>query len=513
MSVTENNKRIAKNTIFLYFRLAIVMIVNLYATRVVLNVLGVSDYGVYNVVCGFVAMFSFLNTSMANGVQRFYNFELGKGGARAITQVYNTALIIQIILAIIILALTETIGLWYLNTKMVISPDRIVAANWIFQFSVISLVFVIIQIPYSAAILAYERMNYYAIVSVVDALLKLAIVLILPYIAGDSLIIYGLLIMLISIFNFILYWIYCHNNFRHLTFEKRFDKTLFKSMMSFSGWNLFGSFAYILKGQGVNVLINVFFGTVVNAANGIAAQVSSAIQTFSTNLVIAFPPQLTQSYAAGNYVRTEQLMLSMSKISFGLMCVIAIPIIVEIDYILEIWLKSDIPQYTNTFTVLTIVSIMVGVLNAPITQVIHATGKMKKYQIATSVVICSILPISWLFLKLGYGATSVFVITIFIMAINQIVCLWVLHSIFRFNVKEYIKTVILPCVIITIIPLSAVSYLCNIMPSTALRFVFIAIVNLLMIAILFYLTMNSSEKNTIKMYINKFKLKYAKENH
>ena len=489
------------------------MVVNLYATRVVLDVLGVSDYGVYNVVCGFVAMFSFLNTSMANGVQRFYNFELGKGGENAITQVYNTAIIIQIILAIIILVLTETIGLWYLNTKMVISPDRIVAANWIFQFSVISLIFVIIQIPYSAAILAYERMNYYAIVSVADALLKLAIVLILPYIAGDSLIIYGLLIMLISIFNFFLYWIYCYKYFRHLIFEKRFDKPLFKSMMNFSGWNLFGSLAYILKGQGVNVLINAFFGIVVNAANGIATQVSSAIQTFSINLVVAFKPQLTQSYAAGDYGRTEQLMLSMSKISFGLMCVIAIPIIVEIDYILEIWLKSDIPQYTNTFTVLTIVSIMVSILNAPITQVIHATGKMKKYQIATSVVICSILPISWLFLKLGYGATSVFTITIIIMAINQIVCLWVLHSIFRFNVKEYIKTVILPCVIITIIPLSAVSYLCDIMPSTAWRFVFIAIANLLMIAILFYLTMSSNEKASIKTYINKFKLKYAKENH
>lgn len=505
MSVLDNNKRIAKNTIFLYFRLAIVMIVNLYATRVVLDVLGVSDYGVYNVVCGFVAMFSFLNTSMANGIQRFYNFELGKDGESAITRVYNTALCIQILLAIIILALTETIGVWYLNTKMVISPDRIIAANWIFQFSVISLVFVIIQIPYSAAILAYERMNYYAIVSVIDALLKLAIVLILPYFTGDSLIIYGFLIMLISIFNFFLYWIYCRKNFRHMLFEKIFDKELFKSMMNFSGWNLFGSFAYILKGQGVNVLMNAFFGTVVNAANGIATQVSSAIQTFSTNLVVAFKPQLTQSYAAGDYGRTEQLMLSMSKISFALMALIAIPIITEIDFILHIWLKSDIPQHTSTFTILTIISIMVGILNAPVTQVIHATGKMKKYQIATSVVVCSILPISWLFLKFGYGATSVFIITILIMAINQIVCLWVLHSTFRFNVQRYIRDVLLPCLAITLIPLLTVSYLRYMMPSSAWRFIFITFVNLLIIAVLFYLTMNRSEKNTVKSVIIKLK--------
>lgn len=505
MSIVDSNKRIAKNTIFLYFRLAIVMIVNLYATRVVLDVLGVSDYGVYNVVCGFVAMFSFLNTSMANGIQRFYNFELGKDGESAITRVYSTALCIQILLAIIILALTETIGVWYLNTKMVISPDRIVAANWIFQFSVISLVFVIIQIPYSAAILAYERMNYYAIVSVVDALMKLAIVLILPYFTGDSLIIYGFLIMLITVLNFLLYWVYCHNKLKHIRFDKSFDRVLFKSMINFSGWNLFGSFAYVLKGQGVNVLINAFFGTVVNAANGIATQVSSAIQTFSTNLVIAFKPQLTQSYATGDYSRTEQLMLSMSKISFALMSAITLPIIAEIDYILHIWLKSDIPQHTSTFTILTIISIMIGIINAPVTQVIHATGRMKKYQIATSVVICSILPISWLFLKFGYEATSVFVITILIVAINQIVCLWVLHSTFRFDVQRYIRGVILPCLVIVIIPLSVVLFLCYIMPSSIWRFVFIAISNLFMIALLFYLTMNSSEKNIVKTTLNKLK--------
>jgi hypothetical protein len=221
--------------------------------------------------------------------------------------------------------------------------------------------------------------------------------------------------------------------------------------------------------------------------------------------VVAFKPQLTQSYAAGDYGRTEQLMLSMSKISFALMALIAIPIITEIDFILHIWLKSDIPQHTSTFTILTIISIMVGILNAPVTQVIHATGKMKKYQIATSVVVCSILPISWLSLKLGYGATSVFIITILIMAINQIVCLWVLHSTFRFNVQIYIRDVLLPCLTITIIPLLTVSYLRYMMPSSAWRFIFITFVNLLIIAVLFYLTMNRSEKNTVKSVIIKLK--------
>lgn len=501
----NSNKRIVKNTIFLYSRLAIVMIVNLYMTRVVLNVLGVNDYGIYNVVCGFVSMFGFLNTSMANGVQRFYNYELGKNGSIAVVKVFNTAMIIQFTLAIGVVLLTETFGLWYVNTLMIISTDRIVAANWIFQFAIISLIFVIIQIPYSAAILAYEKMDYFAIVSIIDAFIKLAIVFALPHLNGDNLILYGLLIMLVSIINFILYYLYSRKHFTHLRFKKIFDRTLFKSMMGFSGWNLFGSFAYVVKSQGVNVLINSFFGTIVNAANGIAAQVSSAIQTFASNLVIAFKPQLTQSYAAGDYKRAEQLMLSMSKLSYALMCIISIPLIIEIDYVLKIWLSGNIPEYTNTFAKLTIVAMMIGVLNTPITQMIHASGQMKKYQIATSIVICSILPISWLFLKLGYDATSVFIITIVITIINQIVCLRVLHSIYRFNVREYIKEVVLPCVIITIIPFTCVHYMGSLMLSSLWRFVTVAIANTLIISILFYLTLNNSEKNIIKSHISKFK--------
>ena len=505
MSVIENNKRIAKNTVFLYIRMVIVMAINLYVTRVVLDVLGVSDYGVYNVVCGFVSMFGFLNTSMSNGIQRFYNFELGKNGEDAVVKVYNTALIIQFVLTIGIVLLTETFGLWYVNTKMVIDPDRIMAANWIFQFSVISLVLVIMQIPHSAAILAYERMDYYAIVSIFDAIMKLAIVLILPHLSGDSLILYGLLIMIVSIINYILYYLYSYKNFTLLRFKKIFDKSLFKSMIGFSGWNLLGSFAYITKSQGVNILINYFLGTVVNAANGIASQVSSAIQTFSSNLVIAFKPQLTQSYATGDFKRVEQLMNSMSKLSYALMCIISIPLIIDIDYVLKIWLNGNIPEYTNIFAKLSIMAMMVGILNAPITQVIHATGRMKKYQIATSIVICSILPISWIFLKLDYSATSVFVTTIVIMVINQVVCLQVLHSIFKFNIHKYINGVVLPCVIITIIPFICAYYTSIAMPSSIWRLMTIVIVNVMVVGLLFYVTLSSNEKNVIKSYITKYK--------
>lgn len=493
--------------------MVIAMAINLYITRVILDVLGVSDFGLYNVVCGFVSMFGVLNTSMANGVQRFYNFEFGRNGIDGVVRVYNTALIIQFVLAIGILILAETFGLWYVNTKMIIDPDRVIAANWIFQFSVISLVFVVLQVPYSAAILAYEKMDYYAIVSIIDACMKLGIVLILPHVSGDSLILYGLLIMMISILDFFLYRVYCRVKFNHLKINKTFDKPLFKSMIGFYGWNLFGSFAYVLKGQGVNILINSFFGTMINAANGIAAQVSSAIQTFSINIVLAFKPQLTQSYAIEDYNRAESLMFSMSKIAYMLMCIVAIPIMVEINYVLTLWLSSDIPTNTQSFAILTIIATMIGTLNTPVTQMIHATGEMKRYQIATGIVICSILPISWIFLKLGYSANSVFIITIIVMAINQIVSLRVLHSIFKYSLGKYITEVILPCIITTIISLFVALRVNNTMESSIWRLLVVVMLNLLIIVLLFFITMNRSEKNTIKAYTSKIKSRLCQRDY
>lgn len=508
MNTNSANKRIARNTLFLYIRLAVVMMVNLYATRVLLDVLGVSDYGVYNVICGFVAMFGFLNTSMSNAIQRFYNYEFGKNGDQAIVKVYNTALVIQLAIAIFVVLLAETIGLWYLNYQMIITPDRLVAANWIFQFSVISLFFVIMQVPYSAAILAYEDMDYYALVSVLDAVIKLAIVIILPFLLGDRLILYGALITLVSILNFILYYTYSRKKYKILKYKRYFKKDLLRSMMGFSSWNLLGSFAYLIKGQGINLLLNSFFGTIVNAANGISTQVSSAIQTFSSNLVLAFKPQLTHSYAIGDYIRAEQLMLSMSKISYALMLIIAVPIIVEIDYILSLWIKSNIPNYTSTFVILTVVSMMINILNTPVTQMIHASGEMKMYQVTTSIVVCCILPISWIFLKLGYEANCVFIITIVISAINQLACLSVLHTIFKFDWGKYLLEVILPCIIITIATFVTVMLVKLILPSSILRLFLIFILNLGLVGVLLYTTMTAEEKSNIKLFGKKILHKF-----
>ena len=450
---SSNNKRIAKNTLFLYLRMILVLVVSLYTTRVVLNALGVVDYGINNVVAGFVSMFAFLNTSMSNGIQRFYNFKLGKEGEESLTKVYNTALLIQGLLAIIVVILLETVGLWYLNTKMVIPIERMPTAQWIYQFSIISLVLVIMQIPFSAAIMAHERMNYYAYVSIIEVGLKLAFALWLPHVKSDKLFVYGCYSLGVGVLNFLLYFVYSKHHFKSIKLQKCFHRDLFKDMLSFSGWNIFGTFAYMLKNQGINVLLNAFFGPVVNAARGVSGMIGSAIQGFSSNIVISFRPQIVQSYAAGNFSRVKSLMYSLSKISYLMLFILSMPVIIELPYILHLWLGDVIPDYTVSFTMLILINMIISALNAPLTQVIHATGKMRRYQIGTSIVVCSILPISWLFLKGGGSPVTVYIVSLCIICINQVVCMLLLKQVFTYSIKEYLIKVILPCILVSMVSL------------------------------------------------------------
>lgn len=348
---SSHNKRIAKNTLFLYLRMGLVLVVSLFSTRVVLQALDIEDYGINNVVSGFVTMFAFLNTSMSNGVQRFYNFSLGRKNGYSIKDVYNTALQIQAILAVTLLVPLETFGMWYIHTQMVIPIDRFAAAQWVFQFSVLSLVLLVLQIPYSAAIMAYEKMDYYAYLSIFDVLAKLGIAYIIKYTTFDKLILYGALNMLVSLICFFLYYGYAKSHFQDLKSDFIIRKQLFKPMLYFSGWNGFGSFAYMIKSQGLNMLLNVFFGPVVNAARGVSNMAMSAIQGFQSNIVIAFRPQLIQSYATGDNERVLKLFYNLSKVSFILLAMLSIPVIIEIEYILHLWLGDTIPDYTDSYTV------------------------------------------------------------------------------------------------------------------------------------------------------------------
>ena len=376
MSTNSPNQRIAKNSIYLSIRMVIVLCITLYTTREVLAVLGVEDYGIYNVVCGFVSMFAFLNTSMSNGIQRFFNYEYGKNGEEGANQVFWTALVIQAILALVIILLTETIGMWYLYHKMVIPAERMLAAQWIFQFSILSFLFLIMQAPFTAVVMAHEHMNFYALVSVLDALLKLGIVFLIPVLKGDQLILYGILMALISLVNFGLYYVYTKTNFAEIELPRILDKQMFRPMLSFSGWNLFGSFSNMMKEQGINLIMNLFFGPIVNAARGIASQVNSGLQSFVSNLSIAIRPQIVQSFAIGDTTRTIRLMFSMSKLSCCFLYMIALPVIIEIDYILKLWLGNNVPAHTAMFVIIIVLTSFLNNLNAAVSAVIHASGKM-----------------------------------------------------------------------------------------------------------------------------------------
>ena len=505
------NKRIAKNSLFLTIRMVIVLIISLYTTRVVLKVLGVEDYGVYNVVCGFVAMFSFLNVSMSNGIQRFFNFELGKNGEEGANKVFVTSLIIQALLALLIIILVESIGLWYLNKKMVIPEDRLIAAEYIFQFSVLSFLFVIMQAPFSASVMAHEKMDFYAVVSVLDAFLKLAIALILPLLFGDSLIWYGVLMFGINATNFFLYFIYCKTHFPEIKIRRNLDRSLFKSMLGFSGWNLFGSFSGIMQEQGINLVINFFFGPIVNAARAVAVQVNAGLEGFVSNITMPVRPQVVQSYAKGENSRMMNLTFSISKLSCCFLMMMAIPVSIEIDYVLQIWLGDRIPEHAAAFTIIILLSSIISNLNAATSNLVHATGNMKNYQFWSSIVKISSVPIAFIVLK-HYSRPEIALLIVFICRLaGHIIGLFVVRTLVVLSLREYFIKVVVPILIVAIISIIAALPIHFYMEENFWRLLFVTQVSVTAAGLsLYFIAFNKSERSLSMLLLNGFISKFKK---
>lgn len=499
---TDGNKRIVRNALFLYVRMAFVLIVSLYTTRVVLQVLGVNDFGIFNVVCGFVAMFGFLNTSLSNAIQRFYNYEIGRFGYESVSKVYSCAIIIQVLLIIVVAVLLESFGLWYINNRLVVDATRLYAANWIFQFAVVQMIFIILSVPYSAAVMAYEKMDYYAVVSILDVILKLIIVIALQYVSSDKLIFYGLLLVLMSLFDFLMYSIYARVKFKELRFTTKVSMSEIKSIMSFTGWNVFGSFAYMLKNQGSAIVLNSFFGTAINAAFGISNQVMAAIKNFSINLIAAFRPQLVEAYARGDYSRTTKMFYSMTKVTYIFLFAISLPLICEIEQVLEIWL-GDYPNYAVSFTVLSIICMLLSNLNTPVAQMVLATGKLKEFQIVTSTLICMIIPLSWMCFRYGLNPNWIFIVSIFIVIVNQIANLIILKKIYYFKYYEYLKEAILPCLYATILSPIVPLLIVILFPPTTMRLIITFSSSIFFTIIITYsICLNGSEKYTLKKWLS-----------
>lgn len=500
----QNNRRIAKNTIVLAVQQSLSLIVALYTSRVIIQALGVEDFGIFNVIAGFVTMFAFLNVSMNNAVQRFYNYEYGKNGENGANVVFNNAIVIQLVLSIVIMLLIETIGLWYLYNELVIPENSFYSAFWVYQFSSFSLLFIIMQIPFSAAIAAHERMLCFASVSILDSILKLIVAIAIKQITGDRLLIYGFLLFLISVSDFLIYAIYAIRNFSEIRLSRIHDLSSLKQMLTFSGWNFFGSFAGVAKEQGVNLVLNYFFGPVINASRGIAYQVSGALKSFVSTVMISGRPQLTQSYAQHNYKRTIQLMFNLSKASFLILLLFSIPVIINIDYILNVWLSTEIPQYTGIFVNLVIVMSLIEALSPPISFVVHASGRMAKYQLINSSITILIIPVSYIFLKMGADAVSVFWLGILFQVLCQISSILILKSIISYSILEYMRSVIIPLLYVIIISSSVVWFSRGLFYDGFLRLICTTIASTCCIIISsYFFVFDTNEKLVIKAALNK----------
>ena len=507
---SDSNKRIAKNTLFLYMRMGVVLLISLYVTRAALKVLGAEDYGIYNVVCGFVLLFGALNLSLSTCINRFYNFEIGKGVNGNLTIVYNTALLIQLIIAFILCLFLETVGLWYINNKMVIPEAKIQTAIIIYHISVASLAFTILQAPFTAAVLSYEKMDFYAVVSILDVLLKLFIVLTLPVDGLNTLLLYAILIGLVSVINCFLYFAYCKVKFKQLVLSLNYKKDIFKSMLSFIGWNFLDPISYNVRGQGCNILLNSFFGPITNAAYTISNQVASALDTFTVSISTAFRPQLIQSYSAENYRRSTSLTLGMSKIMYCLYLMISLPVIFEIDQILEFWLV-DYPRIAVDFTIFILIVKQLNVLNPALSTSIMATGNVKKYTIISCLTICSIIPLSYITLKVYNNPDVVYYWMIALTVLNQVFCIRITCKQFiGLDFRLYAKEVLRPCLIQTIFLVPIVS-LVLFMPSSVFRIILSFLISGIGGVIIFYsFTLRKEEKILARDYVISFKNKILK---
>ncbi len=447
---SRNNKRIAKNTLFLYFRMIFLMCISLYTSRVVLEALGVSDYGIYNVVGGFVAMFALISSSLTGACSRFLNYEMGRGAEGRLKLVFSTSLTVHIVLAIIIAITCETFGIWYVNNKMVIPEERLVAANWVFQISILNFCMNLITIPFNAAIIAHEKMSTFAYVSIYEGIARLLICFIVIYLPTDHLVTYAFLYMLVQISVMILYQIYCHKNFQECHFELVVDKPLVKQMFSYSGWHIIGNSASVLNRQGVDLVLNFFCGTVLNAAKGISNQVMNAVSSFANNFMLAMNPQITKSYANGDYEYMNSLVFRGSRFSFYLIFLLSFPIILNADFIIHLWLKS-VPDYAVQLSQLALIVAMISSLSNPLVTAQNATGNVRNYQIVVGGIQLLNLPICYIVLKNGFSPVSIMVVAIFVELLSLAARLVMIpFYVEGFSSMSYIKEVLLNVVLVVL---------------------------------------------------------------
>ncbi len=456
---TSNTQRIAKNTLMLYARTLFTMLVSFYTSRVVLHALGVVDYGVYNVVGSSVAMFSMLSGSLSSAISRFITFELGRGDIGKLKRVFSTAVTVQLILATVVVLLAETVGLWFLNHEMEIPPERLAAAHWVYQFSIITFVIGLVSVPYNASIIAHERMSTFAYIGIFEALSKLLVAYVISTTRADRLVIYALLLMTIAVVVRLIYGIYCKQRFEECSYRFMYDKPLLREMASFAGWNFIGASSAVLRDQGGNIIINILGGgPAVNAARGFAIQISTAIQSFVQNFMTALNPQITKSYASGEHSYMMSLIFRGARFSYYILLLLALPVIINADYILTLWLV-DVPAHTAPFVQLVLIFALSESLANPLVTAMLATGRIRNYQLVVGGIQLLNLPLAYVALRCGGAPEMVYVVAIGLSVCCEMARLIMLRGMIGLSVRAFLREVYFNVIAVTLIA-SAVPAVC-----------------------------------------------------
>lgn len=492
------NKRIAKNTIFLYIRMIYGLVISLYTSRVILNALGFTDFGLYNVVGSVTTMFVFLRSAMGNATNRYITVALAKGDLNEQKKVFSSSLIVHSIIAIAIILLCEIAGVWLFNTKMDIPDNRMTACIWVLQFSIATCALGVFCVPFDATIIAHEKMGAFALIQIFDVTAKLLITFAILYYGGDRLILYSFLLFLVQIIDRFVYSIYCRHHFPETIFTKIFDKKQIKEMFIFAFWNLFGNMAAIACAPVLNIFLNVFFGPIVNAARGVAMQVQSLVNNFISNFQLAVIPQITKSYTNGDLKRLQQLIIESSKLSYFLFLIIALPLFIEAEPILILWLEQ-IPEHTVSFVRYSLVIMLITSWIQPLHTANLATGKIKLFQTMRGAVMLMMIPVSYGALKLGGSPETVFVSQLTLTFAAQITMLIIIRPLIRLSLKEYFKEVFLKPIFVTVLAVVLPLYLYSVLSVIFLNIVIISVVSIFSVLISIYLVgLNASEKVFIK---------------
>lgn len=503
-SNSSNYKRIAKNAGMLYFRMLFTILVTLYTSRVVLQTLGVEDFGVYSVVAGFVAMLGFLNNAMTSATQRFLSFELGKVEDQNIPSIFSMSMNIHILIALFALVIGETVGLWFVRTQLTIPSDRMFAAEWVYHLALFAFMTTVVTVPYKALIIAHEKMNVFAWISIFDVTLKLISVFALSYLGFDKLILFGALNLVVVLTVFTLYKLYCNTKHSESIFRFIWNKDLFKTILSYTGWNLWGNIAFVLSSQGINVLLNIFFGPAVNAARSISMEVSAALNSFVSSLQVAINPQIIKSYAADNLDYMNKLICYGAKYNFFLLFLISAPIFLNSKAVLTLWLINP-PPYSDIFVKLIIINILIDCISGPLMTAAQATGRIKGYQITVGGILLLNFPVAYIALKYNLAPESVFYISILISILAFIARLIILKRLMSLPVLTYLKSVVLTGILVSI-PVIFIAYLIG-NATNELGFIVESII--MLIGAILSIILLGFEKIEREFLLSKAKLLYA----